>query len=51
MADNGPAQAAEWHHDMDVEEHERTYEGFLTFAKWGIAVPCLILIGMAYFLL
>jgi len=51
MADKGSTQAADWHPDMDFQEHERTYEGFLVFAKWGVIVPCVILIGMAYFLI
>jgi hypothetical protein len=34
-----------------MEEHEATYNTFLRFTKWGVAVVVLVLIGMAVFLL
>lgn len=36
---------------MDYPEHERTYRGFLTAAKWGTIVVAAIVIGMAIFLI
>jgi Bacterial aa3 type cytochrome c oxidase subunit IV len=52
MADHShqPAPAG-GHPDMDYSEHERTYGGFLVFAKWAVILNVLILVGMAYFLL
>lgn len=50
MADHGQAQTADGHPDMDYAEHERTYEGFLVFVKWGIILNVIILVGMAVFL-
>ena len=35
---------------MDYPEHERTYERFLTFVKWSTIVVCIIVVGMAIFL-
>jgi hypothetical protein len=43
--------AAGAHSDMDYAEHERTYEGFVTFVKWGVIGVVAILVGMAIFLL
>jgi len=34
----------------DYAEHERTYEGFLAFTKWGVISVVILLILMAYFL-
>jgi len=34
----------------DYVEHERTYETFLAFAKWGVISIAILLILMAYFL-
>lgn len=39
-----------WGADMDVEEHARTYKGFLAATKWGTVAVAVILIGMAIFL-
>ena len=36
---------------MDYPEHERTYRGFLTGAKWVAITVAIIVIGMAIFLL
>jgi hypothetical protein len=33
---------------MDYAEHDRTYEGFLAFAKWGTILIAALLIAMAY---
>lgn len=35
---------------MDYDEHERTYEGFLVFAKWSTIACAVILFGMYIFL-
>ena len=44
---------AEHHHSsaMDYPEHERTYERFVTFVKWGTIVVSAIVVGMVIFLL
>ena len=44
---------AEHHHSsaMDYPEHERTYDRFVAFVKWGTIVVCAIVVGMAIFLL
>ncbi len=49
MTDN--QAVAGGHPDMDYAEHERTYEGFLTFSKWGVIFVVLLLIFMAVTLL
>ncbi len=49
MADHSIAPAT-GHPDMDYEEHERTYAGFVAFAKWGTIVVALIVLGMYIFL-
>jgi hypothetical protein len=36
---------------MDYPEHERTYDRFVSFVKWGTIVVCAIIVGMAIFLL
>jgi hypothetical protein len=36
---------------MDYPEHERTYDRFVTFVKWGTIAVCAIVVGMAIFLL
>ncbi len=41
---------AEANKNMDMPAHVRTYEGFMTFVKWGVATVVIILIAMAYFL-
>jgi hypothetical protein len=33
---------------MDYSEHDRTYEGFLAFTKWGIILLVGLMIAMAY---
>jgi hypothetical protein len=38
------------HPDMDYAEHQKTYLGFLSFIKWGLAFLVVLLAGMAYFL-
>ena len=48
MADHTPAVPAELGADMDYSEHERTYKGFLTLAKYGSLVCAAILIAMAF---
>jgi hypothetical protein len=36
---------------MDYPEHERTYDRFVAFVKWGTIVVSAIVVGMAIFLL
>ena len=35
---------------MDYPEHERIYEKFVSFAKWGTIVVILIVVWMAIFI-
>jgi hypothetical protein len=36
MATHGATHGGDFvHGDMEVEEHEKTYEGFLKMTKWG----------------
>lgn len=37
--------------NFDIREHKRTYEGFVGLTKYGTIAVCLVLIGMAVFLL
>lgn len=39
------------HKAMDAREHERTYEGFVKVATWGLGFILLILVIMAITLL
>ena len=34
---------------MDISQHQRAYEGFLTFAKWSSAFILLIMVFLAIF--
>lgn len=34
---------------MDITQHKKTYEGFLTFSKWSFAGILLIVIFLAIF--
>jgi hypothetical protein len=36
---------------MDYPEHERTYERFVAFTKWGTIAVCVIVVFMAITLL
>jgi hypothetical protein len=38
------------HSAMDYSEHQKTYAGFLRFAKYGIIFAALILLSMKVFL-
>jgi hypothetical protein len=38
------------HPAMDYAEHTRTYQNFLSWAKFGIVFLVILLAGMAYFL-
>ncbi len=49
MADHSVSTAT-GHPAMDYEEHERTYRGFVTFAKWGSIAVAIIVVGMYVFL-
>ena len=51
MADHAHNTAPASHPDMDYNEHERTYGGFLVLVEWGLIVNILILVGMAIVLL
>lgn len=35
------------HGTMDVTEHQKTFEGFLTFVKWSIVVIAAVLVFLA----
>jgi hypothetical protein len=37
--------------NMDYQEHERTYQLFITLTQWGTVIVALVLILMAFFLL
>jgi hypothetical protein len=39
------------HGEMDISDHERTFEGFITWTKWSIIVILAILVLMAVFLI
>ena len=36
--------------NFDIRHHKRTYEGFVSLTKYGTIAVCLVLIGMAVFL-
>lgn len=48
MADDKPDLPAETGAEMDYNEHERTYNLFLTIAKYSCLVIAAILIAMAF---
>ncbi len=48
MADHTPAGPVELGANMDYPEHERTYRGFITLAKYTSLVCIAILISMAF---
>ncbi len=35
------------HGDMDIETHEKTFEGFVRFVMWGIGISLAILVFLA----
>lgn len=37
------------HGNMDIEDHEKTFNGFVGFTKWSVIVIFAILIFMAIF--
>ncbi|MEM0906086.1 MAG: aa3-type cytochrome c oxidase subunit IV [Pseudomonadota bacterium] len=41
--DEGPPQ-------IDMAEHQRTYDAFMNITKWGIIIVVVVLIAMAVFL-
>ena len=41
MAENGAPQS-------DMNEHEGTYGGFMTFLKWGTAVSFVVAMGVVF---
>ncbi len=48
MADHTPVGPVELGADMDYAEHDRTYHGFLTLAKYGALTCAAVLISMAF---
>ncbi|MEI5681177.1 aa3-type cytochrome c oxidase subunit IV [Mesorhizobium sp. CGMCC 1.15528] len=48
MADHTPTGPLEMGAEMDYREHERTYSGFLTLAKYGSLAVGALLIAMAF---
>ena len=38
------------HGDMDVSEHEKTFDGFMKFTTWTVIVILVALVGMAIFI-
>jgi hypothetical protein len=48
MADHTPTGPAELGANMDYPEHERTFAGFVAFAKYGTLICVAILIAMAF---
>lgn len=44
------ANESEYHPgSMDISQHKKTYEGFLTFSKWSFGGIVLIMIFLAIF--
>ena len=37
------------HGKMNIEEHEKTFEGFVSAVTWGIAI-CLVSLVLLYFI-
>lgn len=48
MANNSPTRQVELGANMDYQEHEKTYRGFLSIAKYGTLVTVAILAAMAF---
>ena len=48
MADHSPTGPLETGAKMDYPEHERTYAGFLTLAKYGSLFCGALLVAMAF---
>lgn len=44
------SKTQEWGAEMDAAEHERTFEGFVAFTKYGTISLTVLLILMAVFL-
>jgi len=38
------------HGDMDVSEHEKTFEGFMSFTVWGTVILLVLIVLMAIFI-
>ncbi|WP_415921361.1 aa3-type cytochrome c oxidase subunit IV [Tateyamaria sp. SN6-1] len=38
------------HGEMDVKEHEKMFDGFMSFTTWTVVVILVVLIGMAVFI-
>ncbi len=39
----------DWGNEMDRPEHEKTYEVFLNYTKWGIIIVTIILVMLLLF--
>jgi hypothetical protein len=48
MADHTPTGPVELGAKMDYAEHDRTYAGFLTLAKYGSLFCAAVLLAMAF---
>jgi len=48
MAEHTPAGPVDSGANMDYAEHERTYRGFLTLAKYGSLTSIALLMAMAF---
>jgi hypothetical protein len=48
MADHSPTGPVELGAKMDYAEHDRTYAGFLTLAKYGSLFCLALLLAMAF---
>lgn len=48
MADHSPSGPLETGADMDYQEHEKTYNLFLSLAKWNALIVAALLIAMAF---
>ena len=48
MADDTPTGPVELGAEMDYAEHQKTYQGFLTLAKFGSLIVAALLISIAF---
>ena len=38
------------HGEMEVSDHEKTFDGFMKFTTWSVIVIVAIIVGMAIFI-
>jgi len=38
------------HGEMEVSDHEKTFDGFMKFTTWSVIVIVVIIVGMAIFI-